>query len=112
MGVEVRARIRPTFKLYAAVAVYSIRALLLALNSLILMFIPYILSSTLNLSNLSWPWKIYWTILAKNYGSNLTLDALEKIDTLRIGYKKFWFVFLKPFSFIDITIKSDVDFLQ
>ena len=46
IDVEIRIRIRPHFKFYAAVAVYSPRASLLTLIPLFFMFISYILSST------------------------------------------------------------------
>ena len=46
MDVKVGVRIRPTSKIYAAVTVYSRRAFSLALISLIIMYISYILSST------------------------------------------------------------------
>ena len=46
MDVKIGVRTRPTFKFYAAVAVYSRRAFSLALILLVIMFISYILSST------------------------------------------------------------------
>ena len=46
MDVKVRVRNRPNFTFYAAVAVYSLRAISLALISLIVMFISFVLSST------------------------------------------------------------------
>ena len=46
MDVKFGVRIRPIFKIYAAVAVYSRRAISLALISPVIMFISYILSST------------------------------------------------------------------
>ena len=47
IDVKFRVRIRPFFKFYAAVAVYSPRASLFALISLKIMFISYILSGTI-----------------------------------------------------------------
>ena len=46
MDVKVGVRIRPIFKFYAAVAVYSRRAFSLALISLVALCVSYILSST------------------------------------------------------------------
>ena len=62
MDVKVGVPIRPTFKFYAAVAVSSLRAFSLALISLIITFISYILSSNFQFNYFQMAVKIYLNI--------------------------------------------------
>ena len=73
MDVEVRVRIRPNFKFYAAVTVYSRRAFLFGLISLIFILTSYILSSTFQFKKILDDKQNLINICCKKHeGTNLT----------------------------------------
>ena len=101
MDVKFRVQIRPNFKFYATVAVYSRRASSLALISLVFTFISYILSSTFNLSKIRWQLKFNKHFMQKNDSTNLTTYLYSKYFVSKCVQGNFQFLSKRVLTFFE-----------